>query len=362
MYCLLVMCCLATVHIACAQRVTVLPQAGDTVVSLVDNLPTRISIGQSGPNQVWDFTYLQSPFKRRYAFKEQDEPGRLRIHQSDVAFEYVQRGDDFYLTHIINADPLLIGKGMTLTCSPALLEYKNPIRYNTATSTYSRLIGYLPWAELPSNLELPTFNGQDSLRLVLEIYRDDVVDGYGSLLMKNDLFEVVRLHRSEEQVLTIWAKEADRWQDITDQMKGQLKDIVWNSVTHSYLFLADDKPTPIAEVYVGADDVVKKVIYSVDEQHAKEIETGRRLRGVYVYPNPTLGHVRFEFFNIPSGPYKLSVFNMLGQHKWSQEVDVENGSVIRADLTHLDRGSYFYSLTDADGKRLFTRRIIIFKP
>lgn len=358
----LLTCWVLTTQEGMSQRVNVFPQARDTVLSLIDNLPTRIDVGEKGPNQVWDFTFLQSPFVRKYAFEQVGSEDELRIYRSDAEFQYVQRNGNFYLTKILSADPLLIGSEMTLTCAPALLEYKNPITYNTATSTYSRLIGYLPWSEIPDQFRLTEYDNNDSMRVILEIYRDDVADAYGSLLMKNDLFEVVREQRVEEQVLTLWAKEEGRWIDITEILKPKLKEVAWNSVTYSYLYLADGYPSPIAEVYVDENDEVQQVIYGINEYMSKEIATGHRLRGVYVYPNPTLGNVRFEFFNIPTGDYSLIVYNMLGQEKWQRPVAVESGSVVRADLTELDRGTYFYSLIDSNGKRLFTRRIVIFKP
>ena len=340
------------------------PIAGDSIYSLVDNLPTRIEIGQPGPSQVWDFTSLQSPFVRKHSFKEgKANQTALSIEKSGVDFQYTKIDESVFLSAIINADPLRIGRPVSLYCSPVLLEYKNPIEYNDASSNYSRLIGYLPWSDMPSRFQIGGFDISDSLRLVLEINRDDAVDAWGDLLMQNESFEVVRMRRIEEQILHVYGRDNNGdWLDISSSFQELLNGVSWNSITYSYLYLSSGLPGPVAEVYTDQNDIVEKVIFSADPKMAEEIAPDKRLRGVYVYPNPTLGYVRFELFNIPNGNYELNVYNILGKKMWSPDEKVTPNKVILADLSFLRRGTYFYSLLDDTGKRIVTRRLIIIKP
>ncbi len=340
----------------------VLPEPGDSIFSLVDNLPHQIAIGSPGQDRVWDFTSLQSPFVRKLKYRSDGEQGRIKIHKGGASYEYVDRDGSLFLTSILNTDPLQMGQSIDFRCSPDLLEYKNPISYQDATSEYSRFIGYLPWHRVPTQFRLPDADLSDSLRIILEVNRDDAADAWGMLLMQNESFDVVRVRRIEEQTLRIQARDIEgNWEDKTAQFQELLNGILWNSVSYSYLFLTQGLAGPVAEVYTDENDEVEKVIFSADPKMAREISPNQRLRGVYVYPNPTFGDVRFEFFNLPEGKYELSVYNMLGKKLWSVEENILNEQVILADLTFLRRGTYFYSLIDESGKRIVTRRLIIIK-
>ncbi len=357
--------CLIVCTVVYAQSpsaVNIIPSSGDSIFSLVDNLPANIDLGQPGADRVWDFTSLQSPFVRTFVYQKGISENELMIEKADAAFHYIERDGKVYLSSIQNADPLRIGSKLELRCAPVLLEYNNPLLYNDASSEYSRLIGYIPWKEIPAQFYEDEYNIDDSVRIVLEINRDDAADAWGTLLMQNEIFDVIRVRRIEEQLLSVWTRnEQGRWVDISETLKSKLKAVVWNSISYSYLFLADGISGPIAEVYSDENDNVEKVIFSADPKYAKTISSRKRLRGVYVYPNPSFGNVRFEFFNLPLARYELSVFNLLGKKLWSTSEELKDSSVILSDLSFLKRGTYFYSLSDEKGKRIVTRRLMILK-
>ena len=343
-------------------QVRVMPIPGDSIYSMTDNLPSRIEVGDPGPDRVWDFTSLQSPFYRKFVYTKGPSDNGLKIKKGSSSYEYVERDGSLYLSSIKNADPLLIGTPIELRCSPALLEYKNPIKYQDASSEYSRFIGYIPWNRVPAQYRFEGVNLSDSIRIVLEVNRDDAVDAWGAVLMQHQAFDVVRERRIEEQVLSVLIrKEKNLWVDVTDRFKELLDGIAWNSVTYSYLYLAEDMAGPVVEIYTNENDEIEKVIFSADPKMAKEISPSKRLRGVYVYPNPTFGDVRFEFFNLADGNYELSVYNVLGKKLWTAKDPIVNSKVILADLSFLKRGTYFYSLKNESGKRIVTRRLIIMK-
>jgi hypothetical protein len=343
-------------------EVRVMPVPGDSIYSLTDNLPNRIEVGEPGMDRVWDFTSLQSPFYRKFVYITGDGPDQLKINKGKASYNYIERDGSLYLHSIQNTDPLMIGTPIELKCSPALLEYKNPIRYQDATSEYSRLIGYMPWKDIPEKFRLEDANMLDSIRIVLEVNRDDAADAWGAVLMQHEAFDVVRVRRIEEQVLSIFMRKKDNlWIDVSDNFQKILNGISWNSVTYSYLFLTENMPGPVVELYTDENDKIEKVIFSADPKMAKEISPEKRLRGVYVYPNPTFGNVRFEFFNLPDDTYELSVYNVLGKKLWTSNDEIKNNKVILADLSFLKRGTYFYSLKNQSGKRIVTRRLIILK-
>lgn len=66
-----------------------------------------------------------------------------------------------------------------------------------------------------------------------------------------------------------------------------------------------------------------------------------------VFPNPVSGVANFEFTKEVSG--QLIIYNMLGAEVYSQNVE---GSLVNADLSHLNAGTYFYRILS--GKEIIT--------
>jgi hypothetical protein len=81
--------------------------------------------------------------------------------------------------------------------------------------------------------------------------------------------------------------------------------------------------------------------------------------GIFASPNPASGFVRFSFANLPAGKYHLKLTDLLAKTVWETTEYIDGNKTILADLTYLRRGTYLYALSDANGNRLFTKRLII---
>ena len=83
---------------------------------------------------------------------------------------------------------------------------------------------------------------------------------------------------------------------------------------------------------------------------------------IYVSPNPAISDVRFEFFNLSPGTYKLSIYNIIGQEEWSKMYTINGNYTEQVDISKLKKGAYLYSLKDERGRTLSTKRLMVIRP
>jgi hypothetical protein len=345
-----------------------IPAIGDTILRMTDNLPTQLDPGSPGGDQVWDFTSLQAPFSQAYFYNEADSDlfpdADLVLERNGISSFY--RIDDnssailgTYGTQGGGQLGLLLGR-----FQPPMIELNTPLNYMDASSQSSDLISNIDLSLFPDSILALLPIQPDSLRIVTNIDRSDMVDAWGTVLMQHQAFDVLRQRRVDEIQIKIEAQILPLpWIDVTDIVLQLLPiQIPVSDTVFSYRYLTAEQPAPIAEVFTDIDDNVLRVEYEADQFSANR-KLEKKARGVYVYPNPSLsGIVRFEFFNLTPEYYQLKVYSILGKKLWSTSEFINTNKVIQADLSHLKRGTYFYSLINSRGKRIVTRRLVRITP
>ncbi|MBN4062425.1 T9SS type A sorting domain-containing protein, partial [Bacteroidales bacterium AH-315-I05] len=87
------------------------------------------------------------------------------------------------------------------------------------------------------------------------------------------------------------------------------------------------------------------------------IDDKNPLTSMAIYPNPNKGQFYIEFKNTVDD-YFINAINVLGQTVYSKEIAVNGSYIKQIDLTHLEAGTYFITVSNADGERR-TERIVI---
>ena len=100
-----------------------------------------------------------------------------------------------------------------------------------------------------------------------------------------------------------------------------------------------------------SNDVITNVRY---------INTGRA--DIFAYPNPAINNVRINFLNITPGNYTFRIFNILGKEVVNKQYNINGDHTIGIDIDTLQKGTYLYNLTDARGKVLKTKRLMVIRP
>lgn len=80
-------------------------------------------------------------------------------------------------------------------------------------------------------------------------------------------------------------------------------------------------------------------------------------RAVVAYPNPSPGEVYFDLINYPKGQYKIEFFNLVGFKVKTFFIKENQNSGIKIDLSDLRPSVYTYTVYDASGKRITSKRI-----
>ena len=345
-----------------------LPSAGDTINRMSDNLPNQIDVGQAGGDQVWDFTSLQAPFTVTYSYEAASSDD---FPEANLVLD--RNGVNTYYKVTDSSSEIIGNQGGQGTggigvfngsYDPPLLDLEVPLEYQDAYSQFSDVVSYIDLSLIPDSILALLPVQPDSMRVISSINRNDVVDAWGTVLMQHQAHDVLRQRRIDEINIRIEARVLPLpWVDVTDLIIQLLPfPVALSDTIFSYRFLTADHSAPVAEVFTDIDDVPIRVEFEADQFSSTRTLT-RTVRGVYVYPNPTLsGIVRFEFFNLPPDYYQLKVYNILGKELWAVSEYINSNKVLQADLSRLKRGTYFYSLLNSRGKRITTRRLVRITP
>lgn len=348
-----------------------LPQAGDSLFYAVDNLPGQLRLGTEGANQRWDFTVLQSPFTQRVVWRSAaDSRFRQAFPAADLAApvdEYTEGyyrrvGTDLKIVGAYGADPFNLTRRARWRYQQPLTERWGIIRYRNAFHDDADV--YITFAaadvSTPFLQQLPF--RPDSLRIRMHIDREVAADAWGKLVIPGGIFDVLREKRTEQLTFRLDAKVGRRgWQDITKSAPRTLR---LDPTRHVYYhFYSPEAKEPIASVFMDAkEEYPTRVVYKAVEVTGDVQSLGYFKPDVYAFPNPAIVNVRFEFYSLPPGTYRIIIFNLLGQEIWSQQYTIKGNKTEKADISSLRRGTYLYSLKDSRGNTLTTKRLVVIRP
>jgi hypothetical protein len=351
-----------------------LPEVGDTLALLSDNLPTGIVVGSPGADRFWDFSSLQAPFVQNSIYKDAQEgqafdrfPSADLLIGEEGLLEAYYRVDDGRLRELgfFGSDPFGFGLSAVGKYSTPYIIKDTPMMYGDRTEQQTSLLFPIAGDQLPDTLLDLLPLTPDSIRLRVELESEFDVDAWGLAVVGNQDFDVLRQKRTEYRTLRIDALVPGfpTWTDITLIIENLLPGLVSNDTTYSYHFYDNENIQPIVVLTVDEDDEILRADFIPTEMMTpvqEFVDNGRSK--LFVYPNPTLGPIRFDFLHFPRGKYTIRIMSILGVTVWEKNVMIDGDKTVAADIRTLRRGTYLYSLSDENNKRLFTKRLVVMKP
>ena len=348
------------------------PEAGDTLKTATDNLPDGIDIGTPGGPQTWNFTSLQAPFTANTNYLEASAGGAFSsfltadlmvlLPGDNEAYYNLSASKLEYLGYF-GTDPIGLGLDLVVRYSPVLVERRAPLNYQNTYETTSNLL--LPFSadDIPGGFldSLPI--SPDSFRIRVNIIRSEEVDAFGTLNIPGASFQVLRMKRTDVNQTRLDAKlPFINWTDVTDLIPDN--PLLGELTTQSYFYYANESKEPIAVVSVDPDteDPTRVEFKVVDEIINSSLYANSLQPGIFAFPNPSYGEVRFDFQNLSTGNYSIKIYNILGMEVWQKEFWVAGTKSIKVNLDHLRKGTYLYSLVNSKGKTLATKRLLIVRP
>jgi len=353
------------------------PQAGDTLYTAIDNMPTGISITPSGGPQSWNFAGLQAPFTRQNIVRAASTGSAAGYFPSaDVLLSLGNTGEGYFnvtstrfeLVGFSGTDPIGQGVQVQARYNPAEVYRRAPMNAFDVNQNQSALLVAFSAEDLPSAiLDLLPIT-PDSLRIRLNSNRVDVVDAWGTLTIPGGIYDVLREKRTQYRDVRLDVKVGFfPWQDITEiviQLAGieGIAELGKDTIV-TYNFFSNEAKEPIAIVTMNdAGTAPETVEYKAKEIVSNVQNTSGLKPGVYAFPNPAIVSVRFEFSNLPKGEYTLRIFNVLGEEVMKKRYYVNGSRIEKVDISQLRKGAYLYSLVNDRGKTLVTKRLVVVRP
>ncbi|TVQ46991.1 MAG: T9SS C-terminal target domain-containing protein [Saprospirales bacterium] len=347
-----------------------LPQVGDTLRQMVDNLPVGATIGNGGPDQVWDYSTLQGMYVLETIFHPRNH-GRYNVKFPDAnAVLFLSGGIESYFqlgesemkeVGVSGGDPLNLDLNLIGNYMPPIEGKRAEITYGDSFRENSSLVFPISVGQLPDTLFADFPFTPDSIRLRVQISREEIVDAWGLLLIREAMFEVIRLKRIENSVSRIDVKTGFfPWVDISDLMGI---DELGEQRSVSYFYYDEFSKEPILTLSLDEEENISRADYIFNEVTSADVFAGfPDESGLYVSPNPSYGFIALSFINLNPGRYKVRILNILGVTKWEANYRIDGNKREMVNISHLEAGTYLYSLVDAHNNIISTRRLVILRP
>lgn len=369
-----VLCCLFFIIDLSGQPVItpdVLPRIGDTILMASDNLPEQIAILGNGPNQEWDFMSLQSAFTQKIATKASTTKGRNRspffgknvIVQELGSIKYFLKKDNHSLQLLgtVGHDPMNIGVQTTTHYTQPMKSLHFPLKYGSSSSQEGRFFFKVTTDELPKSVLYTLPITPDSVRYSCLIKQDNTVDAWGTLALPDNTYEVLREKRTEEKKYSVEIKVGNLpWQDITESVDDPM--IQSTGISQSFHFYSNETKSKVAEAYMKPNGVNPETVFYTVTDPSSTMRSSNGRPDIYAYPNPAINDVRFEFSNLKASTYALKIYNILGVVVMEKSYELNGFKTVKLDVSRLRKGTYLYSLSDAKGKTIATRRLMVIRP
>lgn len=353
---------------------SIFPVPGDTLRTVTTfNIP-NFDKTMVGGDLYWDFSGVSGGFLSETAYADAADgdnadmfPDADLLDNNTLQEIYYQTFDDKIVeVGRSGIDPVLNVLDLTYENDGELVFRTAPVSYEDTYADTSSFFIQSDASVLPDTLLDMLPIAIDSMRLFVETRNENVVDAWGTVELPGGTYDVLRVKRTTTTNSVLGAKAGFfGWitvdpSNVLFQGLGDLLDLLGETTTVSYQFLADGEKEVIALFNEDDEENIVSFTYkgdittSVGKIDLKE-------ENLLTYPNPTYGDVTFQLMNLPHDNYSVVVYNIIGKQLWSSDIDFLDGK-LRADLSHLRKGTYFYSILDGRGQKVTTRRLMIMTP
>ena len=308
-----------------------MPSAGNSYVRANGNLLTDLDFTQTGEDQTWDYSSLEStglnttncisiseaPFLYQFLFNNPLSPNYQATYA--VAGEGIDLGlgftlDEFFQFNKVSATALsAVGYGATLSgvpvpsgTNPIDVIYSLPMTMNSTHQNYSEWLIEVP--------ETATYQ--------LKQTRSYVVDGYGTLILPDGEYEVLRLTMNIEALDSIYINQFNFGFEIPR-----------NTVEYHWLSLDEGLPVLQVNSLLGTTSSISYKTNDVPDNILQQNKSR-----ISIYPNPAQNSLFIDQAEMGSS---YEIIDLQGRKVSAGSIDAE---LFHIDLSALSSGSYVINL------------------
>ena len=349
----------------------VLPKIGDTILMASDNLPEGVAILGDGENQAWDMMSLQSAFTQKVVVQASlKDRQHSPFNSKDIIFQELGGVKNFYvnkdghsleLLGTIGLDPMNLGVQTTTQFDKPLQSLHFPLKYGMTSTNEGSFSFKVAVEALPKDILYTLPITPDSVRYRGSVTQYKEIDAWGTLALPDNTYDVLREKNVEETTYEIDIKVGSLpWQDITESIEDAEKQL--KQTKKSFHFYSNETTSKVAVAYMKENGVNPETVFYTVSDPTATMRTANGRPDIYAYPNPAINDVRFEFSNLKPSEYTLKIYNILGVVVLKEKHQLNGFKTVKIDLSKLRKGTYLYSLSDAKGKTIATRRLMVIRP
>ncbi|MDF1696753.1 MAG: T9SS type A sorting domain-containing protein [Saprospiraceae bacterium] len=354
---------------------SIFPAPGDTLSTVTTFDFSGFDKNEVGADIMWDLSNSSGGFLTEVIYADPSEGEASDLFPDADLLDNSTMQEIYYQTFnnkVVEIgrsglDPVLNLIDLTFENDGESILRRAPMSFGDVYSNESSFFIASDASVVPDSILGELASSVDSLRLLVETSNDDEVDAWGMVTLPDGShYEVLRVKRTTTTNVVLGAKVVFLgWVNVDPNnplfgILGDLLNLIGESTTVSYSFFANDNKEIIATYSEDTDGNLVSMTYkgsmttSVEKVDLKE-------ENLLTYPNPTYGDVTFQLVNMPHDDYQVVVHNILGKKMWSSDIDYFQGR-LRADLSFLRKGTYFYSILNGAGQKVTTRRLMIMTP
>ena len=335
-------------------------QPGDTLFRAIDVLPEAPTVSSEMGELFWNYSRLMAPFIHQLVVMS---PGRLANvfeRQPDVRIQMIE-GHELFLR---NDHRGVWVSGIMFSAIDrqwlAVADDNFPWRYEALdlgeTATFEGRLDILALRNGAQNGEQPTVDSdvqRFQMAYTIEIRAED----RGIIKMPRGQYEAVQ-HRMSFKFAAIGLD--NNGPEYAPLIRTELPELL---MAHTNIvFWSNLYPDPVVVSSTDLSGNPRHVDYRRLPFGVPVYPGQATQKDVYVYPNPSYGHVRFDFVNLPRDTYALEIYNILGVRLRTETVTIQGSKTVPFDLSDLRKGTYIYRLVDSARNNITSKRLVIVNP
>jgi Secretion system C-terminal sorting domain len=346
------------------------PSVGDTLRYQLDVDPAGLNLGTAGVgNQTWDFTSLDGgPVQTTIWLAPDTGNGAANFPNAHLRTAN-QDGSTFYrktstrLDHLgtSGVDLLNLGINTAVRYQPALPVRRAPQQFFDIYTVESDLIWAVATGDLADSLlgQLGAF--VDSFRFRIHTTRLDVVDAWGTCLIPNGSFPVLREKRTETTETSIDVHSFLGWTDLSALLGGGGSNLLGNigkdTTTTFHFFSATEKAEIALVTLDNAGNAAQSVRFKYIPATVSIDDLRKEQPAIVVAPNPAGDQVNIAFQGFLPDTYWLQIHDTQGKLVSNQSVRID-GSAFPIPLSTYPSGLLLVQILNLKGQVVATQKVL----
>ncbi|MFZ1704928.1 MAG: T9SS type A sorting domain-containing protein [Saprospiraceae bacterium] len=316
---------------------------------------TNVNAGPAGENKLWDYNDLNggTPSIEKYLQKSMGQYASTFADANVLIVNSNDPGDETY-ARILNSRIEVVGFSgqnpffggdLAISYSKRPMLRRAPMFYETSAFSQGSFNLGFSTDILPDSLLASLPIKPDSIRVSTSTIKNDTIDAWGKLKLKNKEFDVLR---EKSVVFTSNKLEVKLpligWLDVSTLLGGMGGfDGFGNDTTFIYNFFTNTRKDILVSINIDTDNKVFLVEYADIDNTINTFDLSLNSDNL-LYPNPVSNIFYFENYSLRSGEYVAKIVDIQGKIIQEQNVHIVEELPLQYDTSALANGNYFLML------------------